>query len=290
MTYREAFAHPNFPNGIRGLKPATVAREARLQALSITADSVVATAMLTPSPENIGAQVHWGDGQIDAVDFRKSPAHDPNVPAGTFKLQHVYQRSSSDGLFMGRVTVIVAVYSRDGGRCFDGRGLDLKPRFLCRLYPTVVKATHHDTFEERSEFDIMMYISDSDRVLVDRHWHWEPKTFDIDLPGTTVGIVAEFMLTDSATTTELTLGEDVWIHARYVDLDGAWGLIKHLFSGFPYEFDGSNSAGLFIDPREIVGPFEFVQTHGSGSETFEFHISGSMDLIVPVDRGPVAFK
>jgi hypothetical protein len=54
------------------------------------------------------------------------------------------------------------------------------------------------------------------------------------------------------------------------------------------EFDTSVDVGLKIDPKEIEGPFSLVRSYGSDTEYFEFHVSGSMDLLVPVDRGPVA--
>jgi hypothetical protein len=126
--------------------------------------------------------------------------------------------------------------------------------------------------------------------LVNKQWRWEPKTFDIDLGSTTVGIVAERMLEGSGVATEMTLGGptiDIW--TNYVDDDGAWGTLKligDILTGV--EFDTSSEAVLEVDPRATEGPFRFIRTYGSETEYFEFHISGSMDLIVPIDPGPVS--
>lgn len=285
--------HPKYPNGIEGLENTPVESHVNLEALSITSDSVVATAVLTPRDENIGAQIHWGDDTIDSIDFRKPVHHpDPTIPPGSFKLQHVYQKSAETGFFPNRVIVLVAVYSSGGRRTFDGAALDIEPRFRCTLYPTIVKATHHDTiFEEISEFDIAMRIYLGSNELLNRQWRWEPKTFDIDFGSTTVGIVAERMLAGSGVTTDIVLGgPSVRVITSYVDDDGTWGKIKEIagvLTDIPSEFDTSVDVGLSIDPRYTEGPFSFTRTYGTTTEYFEFHISGSMDLVIPVDRGPV---
>lgn len=285
------FTHPGFPHGVQGIGPRRGVREASLGQLSITADSVVVTVVVMPRPENLFARIHWGDDTSDLVDFRRSQLHtDPELPNGSFKLQHVYRKSAFGGAIPGRVIVIVAVHSLGGERHFEGRGIDLAPRYRCILYPTVVKANHHDTgLEEHSEFDVFMHVSQGGETLLDSSWRWEPKTFDIDGLSTTVGIVAERMLEESGVSTELTRGDPpVNVSTSYYDDDGwAGGLLNVEWNWPPYEFDGSATLPVSLDPRFIEGPFSFVWRHGTEGEFFAFHISGEMNLIVPIDRGPV---
>lgn len=278
---------------------------AKLESLSISSDSIVVTVTMTPAPEHRFAQINWGEGFIETVDFQL-PFLQPGAPEGSFTVQHEYHRNASTRKYPNFVFVVIAIYDNQGNRTFEAQGVQLRPRFRCVIYPVRIKASHHDTkAEENSEFRIHLQYQQGENVLLDREWEHDLKTFDIDFPSTQV-IIAEMYLEGSQFATEMTFADEpIWLSANYVDQDGKHGKIRGAIKeavkisalgplGGILTLASSDDSDAPTDQREIHpnengdGPFEFAIELGSGSTYMEFHFSGTIDVIVPLDRGPIA--
>jgi hypothetical protein len=302
MSYEKEKDAANIITNNNSIKPVLAShRPSELSSLSITSDSIVVTVFFTPNDDHRAVQIHWGDDSVESIDFEHPMLQlDPNVPQGSYKIQHVYGRNPVNDQFPSRVYIILVVYNQAGEKSFEGRAVDIVPRYRCVIYPTLVKATHHDSaFEEVSEFDIFMQIRQGENILLKEQWRWEPKTFEIDTFSTTVGIIAEKYLDGSYYSTEMTWADDpIQILTHYVDDDGSVGSVLDFLSDikdfFIVEFDTSVTIDEIdglpwgIHPARQRGPFSFVRHYGSNLEYMDFHISGSMEVIVPVDRGPIA--
>ena len=284
-------AHPLATHGVRAIAPVAPGSTARLAGLNLSADSIVATAVLIPNAISMRARVYWGDGNFDEVDFRLPVLQpDPNLPQRAVKLQHVYAQPLFREMQSREFRVTVVCHTLSGERATQAQWLTVTPRYRVRVNPTLVKATHHDGFDEHSEFDIELNIRVGQRDVVDGEWRWEPKTFDRGWTSTTVGIVAEFVLPDSGFSAEANGAEEITFWPDYVDDDGWLGSLWDIVTSFPVEFDGSAAVPYVVDIGAQRGPFQAVWKLGSEQEYMEFHFSGSVDLIVPLERGPVVAR
>jgi hypothetical protein len=272
-----------------------------LVAFSITTDSIVATVRFTPNADHRAVQIFWGDDTVDLIDVQRPQLNlGSDVPQGSYKKQHVYRRNPANNLYPSRVYIILVVYNHVGKKLFIGQAVDIVPRYRCVIYPVQVKATHHDTsLEEVSEFDISIHIRQGEKSVLRNQWRWEPKTFSIDGFSTTVGIVAEKYLEGSAFATEMTWADDpLQIYTAYVDDDGMLGGLLDFLADvrdiFLIEFDDTvyatqgSSIPWGIHPVRNQGPFEEIRHYGSEFVYLDFYIRGAMEVIIPIDRGPVS--
>lgn len=285
-------AHPLAAYGVRAIDPVAPGSTARLAGIDLSVDSIVATVVLTPAANSMRARVYWGDGTFDEVDFRLPVLQpDPNLPPRAVKLQHVYAQALFRETPSREFRVTVVSHTLSGERTTVIQRLTVTPHYRVRVNPTLVKATHHDGFDEHSEFDIELNIRVGQRDVIDGEWRWEPKTFDRGWTSTTVGIVAEFVLRESGFSAEANGADEIVFWPDYVDDDGLLGSLWDIVTDFPVEFDESAPLPYVVGVGAQRGPFQAVWKLGSEQEYMEFHFSGSVDLIVPLERrGPVVAR
>jgi hypothetical protein len=172
--------------------------------LSITTDSVVATATVTPGGPMKKILIAWGDGQTSALNSRPGiPApvgafgeQDNPLPAGTYQLSHAYAEPEDKRPF--EHYALVQVQDWGGGEEINLVKVVLTPRYRVTNYRTSVRLTGpcDGPGESTSEFDISLFVDGTKT----REWHWEPSN-------NFFGESQFFRLEDSQVSRELTVDD-----------------------------------------------------------------------------------
>ena len=156
------------------VKPRPLANDLQV---SITTDSVVATATVTPSGSMKKLFIAWGDGatrlsQLEAWHTRSTGLgeQDDPLPAGTYQLRHAYAEPEDRRPF--EYYILVRVQDWGGGDEINFVKVTLTPRYRVTNYRTRVRLTGpcDPSWESTSEFDISQVVDGQQR----RQWHWEP--------------------------------------------------------------------------------------------------------------------
>ena len=193
------------PGGEVSLEPKATRPLAGELQFSVTSDSVVATATVTPSGPMRKILIAWGDGETSVLNSRPglptSPAEvvgdgDNQLPAGTYQLTHAYPET--EDRMPVEYWVLLHVRDRDGGDEIDLAKVEITPRYRCTNYRTRVRLTGpcDPSTERTSEFEISMHIDGSEV----HNWHWEP----LNVAGSVF-----FVLEDSQISRELTVADGV---------------------------------------------------------------------------------
>ena len=179
--------------------------------LSITTDSVVATATIVPSGSMRRIDVAWGDGATSSLSSRPGVPPQPNfgeqdnpLPAGTYQLTHAYAEPEDRQPF--NQSVLVRVQDWSGGDELNFVTVTLAPRYRVINYRTRVRLTGpcDPSWNSTSQFDISQVVDGQQR----RQWHWEPSN----------NFFSEsqyFVLDDSQVSAELTT-EDPGVGVMFV--------------------------------------------------------------------------
>jgi len=135
---------------------------ANISECSVATDSVVATATVRTDATMRRIVVNWGDGTVNTL--RNTPGVETAVgqqtqlPAGTFKLRHVYQAPEDRGSF--DQIVIIRVEDVSGGVDFCINKITVRPRYRVTNYRTTLSLnTNCDAPGERtSELDVKLRV------------------------------------------------------------------------------------------------------------------------------------
>ena len=101
----------------------------KLTEFRVVADKNVATLLVTPKDEHRSIQIDWGDGNREFVDFKRSPLQRGfDVPEGSFKFLHVYQKNPMTGLMSDSAYVVLTVYNSRGEKSFEGAMVTISGR------------------------------------------------------------------------------------------------------------------------------------------------------------------
>lgn len=184
--------------------------------LSITTDSVVATATVTPSGAMKNLFIAWGDGATSSLSSRPGiptppvfGEQDNPLPAGTYRLSHAYAEPEDRRTF--EYYILVRARDWDGGEELNFVKVALTPRYRVINYRTRVWLTGpcDSAFESTSEFDISQVVDGHER----HRWHWEPSN----------NFFSEsqaFVLEDSQLSRELTMDDPgVDVHFVFTETD-----------------------------------------------------------------------
>jgi hypothetical protein len=231
---------------------------------SITTDSVVATATVTPAGPVRKILIAWGDGEASALYSRPglptSPAEvvgeeDNPLPAGTYQLSHAYPEREDRGPV--EYYAVLQVFDWGGGEEINLVKVEITPRYRCTNYRTRVRLTGpcDPLGELTSEFDITLFVDGNDV----HHWHWEPGNY---------ADTVFYVLEDSQVTRELTAA-DGWIDVSFVFTE------RDLLFDNVLKFQPGLSAGY-----ESQSVSAKVVEAGGGDNPF----GGQCDLIARFDR------
>ena len=245
----------------------TLDLHANIQDLSITTDSVVATATVATNGTSRRVLVDWGDGETDIVNTIPG-VHVPlgtaePLPEGTYRLSHAY--AEPDDRLPFEFFVLVRVEDFQGSVDFRVRKITLTPRYRCTNYRTSVRlASQCDSiFESSNEFDITQIVDDQPV----NQWHWEPSN-------NFFGESQFFRLEGSGVTRELTVADGLFnIRLEFVERDPVFD--DHLATSQSF---GARTETELVE-REI--------TTGGGGCKVIVRYDREIQLIVPLPRtGP----
>jgi hypothetical protein len=189
---------------------------------TISTDSVVATALVTPNASMRRIVMDWGDGSTDTLTSRPGVRppdaldqdHDP-LPAGTYRLTHVYD--APDDRLPFEHYVLLRVQDWAGGDDIRIANVECTPRYRVTNYRTsVLLPGPCDLGGATNEFDIILFVDGTQR----RRWHWEPSNNIFTLgPG--------YRLEGSQVSRELTVS-DGYIGVSFVFTETDFGPDDHL--------------------------------------------------------------
>jgi hypothetical protein len=210
-------------------------KAAAIAECSIDTDSVVATATLRTDTPMRRVIVQWGDGQITTLRDRpgvEAEVGHEGLPSGTYRLSHVYDAPDDHKPFAH--DVIVRVEDASGGVDFCIRHITLIPRYRVTNYQTylTLESKCDSWFENRAEFDIIMYVDDAPF----RAWKWSPYESSI----TTALQDYETFVLDTRLVRELTYEDNyvpVYVQLTEVDpvLDDVMSFSQNMYLSYESE-------------------------------------------------------
>ena len=102
----------------------------KLTDFQVVMDKNVATLLITPKDEHRSVQINWGDGNGDFIDFRQTAVQSGfDVPEGSFRIMHVYQKNPLTGLISDSAYVVLTVFDVYGGKSFEGALVKIVSRY-----------------------------------------------------------------------------------------------------------------------------------------------------------------
>jgi hypothetical protein len=228
---------------------------------SITTDSVVATATVTPSEPMRKIFIAWGDGETSTLNWRPGIPTSPatvvgdgngDLPAGTYRLIHRYPEP--EDRMPVEYFAILRVNDQDGGEEVDIARVVITPRYRVTNYQTRVRLTNPcDLGGGECEFYIDQYFDD---VWIN-HWHWEPSN-------NFFGDSQYFVLENSQVSRELTVTDTpVYVVFNLTEVD-----------------PGPDTHGRFITSLSAIGDSQRVSAEVGGQSA----LFGTFDIIATYDR------
>jgi hypothetical protein len=246
-----------FANEI-SLEPVEVRPLASELRFSITTDSVVATATVTPAGPMRKILIAWGDGETSALYSRPglptSPAEvltqeDDPLPAGTYQLSHAYPEP--DDRMPAVYYAVLRVHDWDGGEELNIARVEITPRYRCTNWRTRVRLTGPCDFqgESTNEFKITQSV---DGIGV-HDWDWEPSN-------NVFGESQSFLLEDSQISRDLTVA-DGYVAVDFVFRETDLGADDLLYFSAPLSAtldSESVSARVIQDPNALFGTCDLI--------------------------------
>ncbi|VAX09340.1 hypothetical protein MNBD_GAMMA26-1872 [hydrothermal vent metagenome] len=286
--------------------------------LSVTTDSVVATAIVTVNPEQRKFKLHWGDDQVENINLL-TPSRSLGTGNGEAKdvdggiqytFQHVYQAPG------GRKIIIAVSTDAEGEKSNTTKAVEIVARYKLSFYPISLRFPDHldAFFESYSEMRVDLNVLDGRRNLL-FHKKWEKSI--LTNPTTNYGgesirwrldgsnFSREVSVTDEPITIYLVLREQDGLGEDGSALNTVSDIVTAPFRALQYikekvdvEFEPFvTDRSLHIHPNDSTASGDksrsYIRTsaHEIGNEEGSVYSTFSYDfkLIVPVDTETPVF-
>lgn len=286
--------------------PRPAAKE--LVSLMVTADSVVATALIVVDDSHRKIWVRWGDGTTDVIDLHalrplSVQGIADNQSPNTLRVQHAYRSPFDTG---SRLITVVSVDDQ-GESATESAVVDLERRFRVNLFSVVLEFPHHldSVFETKSEIQASMHATFEGDKFFSQTW----KSDVVTAPSIVTGQPITWLLEGSGFQRELRSTDEpikIWFDVAENDgpgdegslLNTIWDVVTSpviLFKMYPLstnpgldEFDVPNqisSLPFTLHPDTSLGTTVATGVYrlslDRGVVFVRFHYE--LQLIVPLD-------
>lgn len=286
---KKLFAN-QFNTNIKHLKPVDPKFKARkLPSLLVTHDSVVATMEIIAEEEHKTIKIWWGDEGVNTppttINLSRERILSTNdaLPRNTFRLQHRYDENAPSR----KIILVQSIATKEGLTSetefvtnWENRVIEIDPVYKFIFYPIILEIdSHFDTrFENNSEFDINMDISQNRTTLFEEHWFKIIDTRVDDYPVLYTVDGSSFSKNINYT------DKPIYIHLYIKEIDNLLKDIFDVFAAGISEFDTSNRVAPTFHPRDYRGSKDFRRTYDLNDGSLDVLMRTEMRLLVPLDR------
>lgn len=279
--------------------------------LSVTFDSVVATAIVVVDANQKNFTLHWGDGESKTINLNgiimQAGSNNNEISQNTYRLQHVYKKP-----FQGSYLIYAVGNDAQGRKASDAISFtDINPRYKFSFYSLILEFPDHldSSFEQNSEIIAHMTVSQGGNEFFDHKWKKSVTTNPSlgPLPGEAShnpewriinsNFARNISDSDEPIKIVLKLDEEDGIGSSSSILKGIYDVVTAPGRAIQWvaggvEFDGSNGDDMpiLIHPRatlrsqsSIKNSALVVYNIGTKEGKIVAHFSYDLKLIVPVD-------
>ncbi len=274
--------------------------------LSVTFDSVVATAIVVIDDNQKSFTMDWGDGESKSVNLNTATLAGSNNAIGpnTYRFQHIYKQP-----FQGSYLIHAVGTDAQGYKASDAISYtDINPRYQLSFYSIILKFPDHldSIFEENSEVKAKFIVKQGEQTLIDKTWEKNVRTGGSRIaienePGGRA-IFASWRIEESIFSREVLYFDDpINIELKLSETDYSDGgilesiitapgrALQKLWTSFPVKFDGRNTGQMPFSIQPNGNSNSFSGSHsviyGIGTNEGEIIAEFTYDLklIVPID-------
>lgn len=272
--------------------------------LSITSDSVVATAVIVIDDNQSTLTLDWGDGDIEQVNLGAhtqitSNLNSNNQDGNTFRFQHEYKKP-----FDSRYIISAWVTNPLGGKAWDHAVFDINPRYNFTLYSIILGIPSGLDFftEDHAEIEAHVTATQGNQSVFE-HTREENVSNDKSSSLRMNGFTREISRSDEPVEIKVSITEADGIGDEGSWLNDIWDVASAPFRGIQWlagfrgvKFDGSSCGlsgceeGLSVHPQNNFVLTSSTKTDsydiGTREGTIEVKYSYELKLIVPLDTAP----
>jgi hypothetical protein len=302
---------PDFVNGVKvGGRVAAQADDhdgtTEAITLSVTGDSVVATAVIVIDDNQSTLTLDWGDGDVEQVNLGahiQVTSYSNNQDHNTFRFQHEYKKP-----FDSRYIISSWVTNPLGGKAWDHALFDINPRYNFTLYSIILGIPSGLDFftEDHAEIEARVTATQGNQSVFE-HTREENVSNDKSSSLRMNGFTREISRSDEPVEIKVSITEADGIGEEGSLWNDIWDVVSAPFRGIQWlagfrgvKFDGSSCAlsgceeGLSVHPQNNFVLTSSTKTDsydiGTREGTIEVKYSYELKLIVPLDAAPREVK